>query len=152
MEEEVPIINCQVAILPAIEIFATAPLIALPVTVEVEVELMFDEEVAVAVGIAVDVEMDNSFEFGLDDITHLDDKDGKNGKVCVDDCTAVAVVLIMVVEVLAVELLEGAVGGDSSSLSIIGPLGVELTPVALEVVIATEEEEEKEEEEEEEKE
>ena len=64
MQEEVPIINCHVAILPAIEIFATAPLIALPVTVEVEVELMFDEEVAVAVavGVDVDVEMDNYFK------------------------------------------------------------------------------------------
>ena len=83
--QEVLIINCHVAILPAIEIFATAPLIALPVTVEVEVEveLMFDEEVAVAVAVGVDVEMDNSFEFGLDDITHLDDKDGKNGNIMI---------------------------------------------------------------------
>ena len=118
------------------------------VEVELVVEFIFME----AVGVVVDVDMKNSFELGLDDMTHLVDKDGKNGRVCADDNTAVAAVSIMAVDVTAVEVAEliGAVGGVGSSLPIIGPSGTELTPVVLEVVIAAaaaaaeEEEEEKE--------
>ena len=117
------------------------------VDVELVVELIFVEEVGVAV--VVDVDMKNSFELGLDDMTHLVDKDGKYGRICADDNTPVAAVSIMAVDVTAVELVEliGAVGGVGSSLPVIGPLGTELTPVVLEVVIvvaAAEEEEEKE--------